>query len=73
MSVPGVVSPGKPTSPQSARREGSALDPNRSSLKSLAKPQSAAGNGPRTGIKDFIIIKKIGEGSYSSVWKVKRK
>lgn len=67
MSVPSVVSPGKPTSPQSARGEGSVLDPNRSSLNSLAKPQSAA------GIKDFIIIKKIGEGSYSSVWKVKRK
>ena len=27
----------------------------------------------KTSIKDFIIIKKIGEGSYSSVWKVKRK
>lgn len=68
-----MASPGKPASPQSARGEGSVLDPHRASLLSLAKPQSAAGNGPRTGIKDFVIIKKIGEGSYSSVWKVKRK
>ena len=27
----------------------------------------------KTGIKDFIIMNKIGEGSYSSVWKVRRK
>ena len=27
----------------------------------------------KTSLKDFIIVKKIGEGSYSSVWKVKRK
>jgi hypothetical protein len=74
MSTVGVVSVGRPPSPQSGKEGGgSTTDHNRSSLKSLVKPQSATGTGPRTGIKDFIIIKKIGEGSYSSVWKVKRK
>lgn len=73
MSVAAVAPVVQSLSPQSVKDNQSFGDHNKSSAKSLVKPQSATGTGPRTGIKDFIIIKKIGEGSYSSVWKVKRK
>ncbi len=37
----------------------------------LGSPKNDSNN--KTGIKDFVLIKKIGEGSYSSVWKVRRR